>query len=282
MSKAVLVNLTKCIGCGGCTVACKMYNDNQWVDGKFPSCGENAQLADENWTVIKKFKLHKDDGSAVWRFVKHQCFHCQSPACVSACFARALQKTDEGAVVYYSANCVGCRYCMLACPFQIPKYEWAKPIPVITKCVMCFARIKEGKSPACVSVCPEQVMKFGERDELLNEAKKIIHNSPHLIDHIYGEHEVGGTSWIYISDVPFEKIGFRTNVTKKTIPSYTETYTHCTPIFGVIWATVLTLLYFFTKRRNNLKAQNTNNTTEPNHDKNRPEKSDKEKQTPKK
>ncbi|MDR1480087.1 MAG: 4Fe-4S dicluster domain-containing protein [Planctomycetaceae bacterium] len=272
MSKGVLVNLTKCIGCGGCTVACKMYNDNKWVDDRSPSSGENAQLADENWTVVKQFKLFKNDDTQVWRFVKHQCLHCQSPSCVSACFARAFQKTDEGAVVYFPDNCVGCRYCMIACPFKVPKFEWQTPIPVVTKCVMCYGRLKDGKSPACVSVCPEGVMKFGERESLLREAKETIANDSRYVKHIYGEEEAGGTSWIYISDVPFEKIGFNTNVVKKPLPSYTSFYMKCTPIFGAIWVIILTAFYFITKRRNTIKKQSAElsykKTTENNSDQN--------------
>jgi formate dehydrogenase iron-sulfur subunit len=234
-----------------------MYNANKWINNIAPVNGENAQLADENWTVIKKFKLFKNDKSQVWRFVKQQCLHCQSPSCVSACFAKALQKTNEGAVVYFPENCVGCRYCMLACPFKIPKFEWQTPIPAVTKCVMCYGRLKEGKSPACVSVCPEGVMKFGERETLLKEAKEIIANDSRYINHIYGEKEAGGTSWIYISDMPFEKIGFNTNVVKKPLPAYTSSYMKCTPIFGAIWTIILTALYFITKRRNTIKNETT-------------------------
>jgi formate dehydrogenase iron-sulfur subunit len=249
-----------------------MYNDNKWVDDRSPSSGENAQLADENWTVVKQFKLFKNDDTQVWRFVKHQCLHCQSPSCVSACFARAFQKTDEGAVVYFPDNCVGCRYCMIACPFKVPKFEWQTPIPVVTKCVMCYGRLKDGKSPACVSVCPEGVMKFGERESLLREAKETIANDSRYVKHIYGEEEAGGTSWIYISDVPFEKIGFNTNVVKKPLPSYTSFYMKCTPIFGAIWVIILTAFYFITKRRNTIKKQSAElsykKTTENNSDQN--------------
>jgi formate dehydrogenase iron-sulfur subunit len=146
---------------------------------------------------------------------------------------------------------------MLACPFKIPKFEWDKAMPKITKCVMCYGRLKDGKSPACVSVCPEGVMKFGERDELLKEAKEIIASDSRYVKYIYGEKEAGGTNWMYISDVPFEKIGFNMNVVKKPLPEYTSLYMKCTPIFGAIWVVVLTLLYFITKRRNVIKNDST-------------------------
>jgi formate dehydrogenase iron-sulfur subunit len=258
MTIGVLVDLTKCIGCGSCTVACKMYNGNKWIEERAPSQGEKAELADENWTVIQKYCIPKNEKKTkeVWRFVKRQCLHCHEPACESACFAKAFQKTKEGAVIYYPHNCVGCRYCMIACPFGIPKFEWNKPIPVLTKCMLCSGKVAKGERPACVSVCPTNVMTFGDHDVLLKRAKEIVANHSNYIKHIYGEEEAGGTSWIYISDTPFEKLGFKTNVPKKSIPSYTAKYMHFTPIFGIIWACVLTGLYFLTKPRKKKKQKN--------------------------
>jgi formate dehydrogenase iron-sulfur subunit len=151
---------------------------------------------------------------------------------------------------------------MLACPFKIPKFEWQTPIPVITKCTMCYNRIKNGKSPACVSVCPEGVMKFGERDVLLREAKAIIENDNRYIKHIYGENEAGGTNWLYISDTPFEKLGFNINIVKKPLPQYTSLYMKCTPIFGAIWVILLTFLYFITKPKKITKNNNPENLTQ--------------------
>lgn len=276
MSQGVLVNLTKCIGCGSCTVACKMYNANQWIDERAATSGEHAELADENWTVIRKFRVSQPVTVAdsdtnnkidrtnynpeIWRFVKRQCMHCKEPGCVSSCFAKAFQKTEAGPVIYYPNNCVGCRYCMLACPFKIPKFEWDKTIPVITKCVMCNNRIAKGQQPACVSVCPTNVMKFGDRDELLAEAKELVGNDSRYVKHIYGEEEAGGTSWIYVSDTPFAQLGFKMDVPKKPIPSYTSTYMHSTPIFGAIWALILTGIYFFTKRKEHVKTAEKNHT----------------------
>jgi formate dehydrogenase iron-sulfur subunit len=248
-----------------------MYNGNQWINERAETNGEHAELADENWTVIQKFRVPQpvetgktnETNQEIWRFVKRQCMHCKEPGCVSSCFAKAFQKTEAGPVIYYPNNCVGCRYCMLACPFKIPKFEWDKTIPVITKCVMCGNRIAKGQQPACVSVCPTNVMKFGDRDDLLAEAKELVSSKDsHYVQHIYGEEEAGGTSWIYVSDTPFEQLGFKMNVPKKSIPSYTSTYMHSTPIFGAIWALVLTGLYFFTKRKDHVKsAENKNSET---------------------
>ena len=252
--KGVLVDLTKCIGCSSCTVACKMYNDNKWVDEKAPTSGENAKLADENWTVIKKCNVKDHSGKEVWRFAKHQCLHCKDPACVTACLSKAFQKTEEGPVVYYPGNCIGCRYCMIGCPFDIPKFEWDSPLPVMSKCMMCYGRVTKGESPACVSVCPTNVMKYGDHDELLAEAKDIVakENSKY-IKHIYGEKEAGGTSWIYISDTPFDKLGFKPHVPQKPLPEVVKPFMHSSPILGGIWFLILSGLYIFTKRRQNVK-----------------------------
>ena len=247
--QGVLVDLTKCIGCGSCTVACKMYNANKWVEGKAPTSGENARLADENWTVVQKCNIKEKDGNEVWRFAKKQCYHCKEPACVTACLSRAFQKTPEGPVLYYPRNCIGCRYCMIACPFNMPKFEWDKPTPVLTKCMMCSGRLAKGEMPACVSVCPTNVMKFGNREKLLEEAKEIVEpGTSKYVKHIYGEEEAGGTCWIYISDKPFEQLGFKMDVPKKDIGSYSATFMHWNPILGGIWGLILGCLYFLSRR----------------------------------
>jgi formate dehydrogenase iron-sulfur subunit len=275
-----------------------MYNKNEWIEDRAPTSGEDAKLADENWTVIQKCRLDKTTGenlapvdtnkfytisdftvddvpllrdvlkkdnagaekaesplptqakpdNEVWRFVKRQCLHCNEPACASSCFATAFRKNESGAVTYHPNFCVGCRYCMLACPFNIPKFEWDKAIPKLTKCMMCSSRIEEGDAPACVSVCPTNVMKFGEQEELLQEAREIIASDRKYVKHIYGEEEAGGTAWMYISDKPFEALGFKMNVPKRSIPSYTKKYMHLTPRFGAAWAAVLACLYFITWR----------------------------------
>ncbi|SHK22619.1 4Fe-4S dicluster domain-containing protein [Desulforamulus aeronauticus] len=258
MSKGVLVDLTKCVGCGSCTVACKLYNGNAW-DETTPTLGDKAKLTGKNWTVVHHKEVKDSNGQPVWRFVKQQCLHCKEPACVSACFAKAFQKTEAGPVIYYPHLCVGCRYCMVACPFNVPKYEWEKAFPLVTKCMMCSDKVEKGEAPACVSVCPADVFKFGEREELLKEAKAIIAKDAKYVKHIYGEEEVGGTDWIYISDVPFDQLGFKTNVTKRSLPSYTASFMHATPFVGITWGVILTGLYHYTKRRNQVSKENNKN-----------------------
>jgi formate dehydrogenase iron-sulfur subunit len=254
MSKGVLVDLTKCVGCGSCTVACKLWNKLEF-DKASPAVGMNPQLDDKNWTTVS-FNEVKKDGQPVWRFVKQQCLHCEHPACVSACFAKAFQKTAEGPVIYYPHLCVGCRYCMIACPFDIPKYEWDKSFPLVTKCQMCSTKVAEGQAPSCVSVCPTNVMTFGDREELLALAKKTIDSDNRYVKHIYGENEAGGTDWIYISDIPFEELGFRTDVTTRPLPEYSHDFLKYTPAVAITWGALLTGLYAYTKRRNKIAEEN--------------------------
>ncbi|ACX51454.1 4Fe-4S ferredoxin iron-sulfur binding domain protein [Ammonifex degensii KC4] len=243
--KGVLVDITRCVGCGSCVVACKLYNNLPWSNA--PHLGKDAVLTADNWTVVKEFTASRGKES-VWRFVKEQCFHCLEPACASACFASAFRKTPEGPVIYNERVCVGCRYCMIACPFSIPKYEWQARFPRVQKCQMCFYRVKDGEMPACVTVCPAGALKFGDRDALLKEAKERIAQNPgRYVNHVYGEKEYGGTCWLYLSDVPFAELGFRTHVSTESIPHWSERVTKWTlPVAGG-WAAVLTALYLATR-----------------------------------
>ena len=124
MSSAILTDLTKCIGCEACVWACKEIN-------QLPSDDGAKKLSSTNWTVIKSYR---------GVFIRQQCMHCLEPTCVSACPVTALEKTNEGPVIYHEDRCMGCRYCLMACPFEIPKYEWDKVLPRVQKCSMCFER----------------------------------------------------------------------------------------------------------------------------------------------
>ncbi len=221
MTNGVLVDITRCIGCRSCQIACKAWHkldtDYEGMDGNLTM---PKQLNDKNYTLIE-FEEIKDSNKE-WQFIKKQCFHCKEPACVSACPVGALKKLNNSAVVYDQWLCIGCRYCMIACPFNIPKYEWDTINPWIRKCDFCFDRIEEDLAPACVKSCPMDVMYFDNYKNVLKEAKKRIKNNPDkYINYIYGEKEAGGTSWIYISDTPFNKLGFKTNISKVSYPSIT-------------------------------------------------------------
>jgi formate dehydrogenase iron-sulfur subunit len=255
LSKGVLVDITRCIGCRSCMVSCKSWNDLPSNPSTFSNNWDSPGKIDStNWTVVTNHIIEEGD-QLKWRFVKRQCMHCLEPACESACFTHAFVKTKEGAVIYKPTEvdqdyCVGCRYCMIACPFGVPSFEWDKTFPFVQKCRFCYDRMKEeGMEPACVTSCPTQALKYGEREELLAEARARIDQNPSYVKHIYGEKEYGGTSWIYISDVPFDKLGFRTNVSEKSIPAYTWDVLKWTPLIFFGWGAILTAMRAYTKRR---------------------------------
>ncbi|MGQ9497135.1 MAG: 4Fe-4S dicluster domain-containing protein [Desulfotomaculales bacterium] len=255
MAKGVLVDISRCIGCRSCQVACKQWNNLPATPTTFNNTWNNPpDMSATNWTVVKYYITEKDN-KVQWHFVKEQCRHCLEPACESACFAHAFYKTEQGPVLYHAYRCVGCRYCMLACPFSVPKYQWDKVFPEVKKCRFCFDpggeydRLGQGLAPACVSVCPAGALKFGEREELLQEAKARIAANPNYVNHVYGETEYGGTSWLYISDVPFEQLGFNMNVSKESVPHWTGRVTKWTLPIAAGWTAILTALYLYTRRR---------------------------------
>ena len=207
MTAAILNDISKCIGCGACALACSEING-------LPKQSGDTKLSSEAWTVIE------NSGGVN---VRRQCMHCLEPSCVSVCPVGALQKTAEGPVIYDEKRCIGCRYCMLACPFNVPKYEWDKQLPKVTKCIMCYEKmIKKGEQPACTAVCPTGATIFGDRDDLIEVAKSRIARQPDVyVDHIYGLHEAGGTSVLYISPIAFDEIGFKTGLKEEPYPKLT-------------------------------------------------------------
>lgn len=220
--KGVLLDLTRCIGCRGCQVACKTWNQRSVkktaLNGNFTN---PPQLNSECFTHIR-FAEQMEKPQPAWNFIKDQCMHCKDPACASACPVGALQKTAAGPVVYHFDRCIGCRYCMIACPFQIPKYEWEKTLPWVRKCTFCSERVAAGLVPACIKVCPAGVMYFDDHEKVIAEAEKRLRENPgKYVNHIYGKEEAGGTSWVYISGVPFEELGFNTKIPKLKLPDLT-------------------------------------------------------------
>lgn len=207
MSVGILTDLTKCIGCEACVWACKEINGLPRNDGA-------KKLTSTTWTRIER--LHGVN-------IRRQCMHCLDPACVSVCPVAALQKTEAGPVIYLEDRCMGCRYCVMACPFEIPKYEWDKVLPRVQKCIMCYEkRVARGEQPACTSVCPTGATIFGDREQLIFEAQKRIEQNPdRYVNHIYGVKEAGGTSVLYLSDVAFEKLGFKAARTDVSYPKLT-------------------------------------------------------------
>ncbi|WP_028315457.1 4Fe-4S dicluster domain-containing protein [Desulfatibacillum aliphaticivorans] len=238
-----LVDLTQCVGCRKCEQACNEVNHLPepkvaFDDSRVLDC---KRRPDQNaFTVVNRYYPGKKDeqNRLIPAYAKIQCMHCQDPACVSACIVGALTKQENGAVIYDKSKCIGCRYCMVACPFGIPAYEYDQPFtPEVRKCTYCFERIsKEGGKPGCASVCPVEAITFGKRDTVLALAKDKIKKDPgRYINKVYGEEEVGGASWMYISEHPFEKLGFLT-LPKKPLPTLPETIQHT--MFKFLWAPI--------------------------------------------
>lgn len=251
----VLVDTTHCNGCRKCEWACNEWNKNPNQPVKaFEDKTVFNKIRRTNattFTVVNRFINPKDSNPV---YVKKQCMHCIEPGCVSACFVDAFKKTRLGAVIYNPDVCVGCRYCMIACPFDIPSYEYNDPItPKVTKCTFCFDRIsKEGGIPACVEACTTETLRFGKRDELINLAHERIRNNPdRYVDHVYGEYEVGGTSWLYLSSIPFDQIGMRTDLGKKTIPERSKGFLFTVKIFEIVaaWPLVFAAFHAMKKMR---------------------------------
>jgi len=237
-----VVDLTACVGCRTCEQACNRVNDlpppKERLDDR-TVLDRKRRPDTSSFTVINRYYSGRLDeqNELVPTYVKIQCMHCQDPACASACITGALSKKDNGAVHYNKSKCVGCRYCLVACPFQIPAYEYFDPLtPRVRKCTFCFDRVSVGGKPGCAAACPVEAITFGNRNMLLEVARRKITDNPgRYLDKIYGESEVGGTSWMYISRDPFEKLGFL-SLPHYPIPHLPETIQHS--IFAYMWAPI--------------------------------------------
>lgn len=275
--KATLVDTTKCIGCRACQVACKQWNDREGetTELQFGEIGfqNPATLSAKTYTLIAFHELPNDKapGGLDYIFTMHRCLHCLDPACAAACPTTALTRQADGPVSYDASKCIGCRYCIWACPWGVPTAEWDSLAPKIQKCTHCADRsdqplplarngqaltVEESKAfhaniiePACVKACPADALLFGQREEILQEARKRISNRPEkYIDHIYGEKEAGGTSVLYLASVPFEKIGFPT-LGDKPYPAVSRTAIHSVPPAVLAVGALLGGVYSFFKRR---------------------------------
>jgi Fe-S-cluster-containing dehydrogenase component len=255
-SFGVLHDITLCVGCRRCEEACNAVNSLPEPENSFKDLDvldENRRTTSKTYTVVNKFQ--RKEGSPV--FAKIQCNHCLEPACASACFVKAFEKTKKGAVTYDASVCVGCRYCMVACPFNIPTYEYEKAFtPRIMKCTLCYPRLLEGKLPGCVQSCPVEALTFGTREDLLKIARGRIRKHPDkYVDHIYGEHEMGGTSWLYLSGVPFGEIGMREDLGTVAAPKLTAGALGAVPIVVGLWPVLLTGIYAMSQRKDKVSEE---------------------------
>ena len=237
MSKAILYDSTLCIGCRECERACSARWNLPYDD----KIAAEEKLSAHKLTAIQ---THGD------KYSRRICMHCAEPTCVSVCPVGALQKTALGPVVYDETKCMGCRYCMTACPFQIPVYEWSKRLPRVRKCDMCYDRQSAGKPTACTEACPVGATVCGERDALVAEAKKRLADKPgQYHPYIYGLHEVGGTSVLFLSAVPFEQLGLATDLPQEALPVLTWRALSHIPDVVSIGAVLMGGIYWITHRR---------------------------------
>ena len=274
--KTTLIDITKCIGCRACQVACKQWNDRDGVATEFQDYmgfQNPATLSAKTLTLISFHELVDENapGGVNYAFAMRRCLHCLEPACASACPTTALERRADGPVIYNASQCIGCRYCIWACPWGVPTAEWDSHAPKIQKCTHCADRsdqpvplARNGQvlnkdeqnryldsivTPACVKACPADCLRFGTRDDMLQEAHNRIAARPEkYVDHIYGEKEAGGTSVLYLSAVPFDKLGFP-DVGTKPYPGFSKAALHAVPPAVLAIGAMLAGTYSFLKRK---------------------------------
>jgi formate dehydrogenase iron-sulfur subunit len=244
---AILTDVTRCTGCGECVEACRRINDTgpdaPWAWQRHPE-----DVSSSRWTTLVRTS---------GRSVRLHCRHCLDPACAAACPVGALERTASGAVTYDPSICMGCRYCMVACPFGLTRYEWESPTPRVRKCILCHDRIVSGEleQPACTAACPERATVFGTREALLDEAWSRIRRHPdRYVPHVWGQEEVGGTSVLYLSDVPLDEAGWPATLDDRARPPAAREVLHTVPYtFGGV-VVVMAGIHWSLRRRQEVAA----------------------------
>lgn len=256
----MLYDSTLCIGCKACVYACKDANgmppevnapQREWNGGEWDS---PLDISGKTLNVIKIYRegeaQHKDKEKNGFAFMKRHCLHCLDPSCVSVCPVSAMRKNPETGVVTHDPDaCIGCRYCVVSCPFSVPQFQYDTPFPRIQKCQLCSHLQAKGGIPACCDVCPTGASLFGEVKDLREEAKRRLaaqpgenytfargqlgakrptHEAklPEYQPYFYGAKELGGTQVIYLSGVPFEKLGLPVKVPDHSYASESEGIQH--------------------------------------------------------
>ncbi|TAL64566.1 MAG: 4Fe-4S dicluster domain-containing protein [Bacteroidetes bacterium] len=248
----ILYDSTLCAGCQGCEIVCAehygfLFPDDEPVPGVIRKTNETRRVA------VNCYNTSKGE-----QYMRSACNHCNEPACASACLTKAMLKTDEGPVIWREDKCMGCRSCMIACPFDMPKFDYNSPNPKIQKCRMCFELLQEGRKPVCVENCPAEALLFGKRRDLVEIARARIYAEPEKYNHaIYGEHEVGGTGVIYLASVPFEELGFRNDLGTVPYPEYNKTFLYSVPAVLILWPAFLLGLHsaFVERKLKNQKEE---------------------------
>ncbi len=249
----MLYDATLCIGCKACVSACKDANGMPPETSlENPMWDMPVDLSPKTLNVIKVYRdgdgSQKDREVDGYSFIKRHCMHCVDAGCVSVCPVTAMRKDPEtGVVTHHKEACIGCRYCVYACPYNVPKYELDEAFGQIQKCQFCVHRLKQGKLPACVEVCPTGANLFGTREEMLGEAKRRlglnpgdIYEYPRLTldapyqhekpapeygQQVFGEKEGGGTQVLMVAGVPLDKLGLPI-LPEQSYASRSETVQH--------------------------------------------------------
>ncbi len=235
----MLIDTTLCVGCRACEAACNEANKlpelKKVDDGVF---AEKRDTTPDVFTVVNRFANPKNPDQPI--YVRKQCMHCNQPGCASACLVKGLEKTKEGPVIYNKNRCLGCRYCMVACPFDAPKYQYDSASPFVRKCLFCAERQKNGLKPACAEACPTGATLFGKKRELLEIARTRLAREPNKYhQRIYGEHEVGGTGWLYLTSVAPSKLGLPEHLGTTPYPEHTAGFLYGVPLVFVLWPSLL-------------------------------------------
>jgi len=254
----LLHDTTLCVGCRSCEAACAQVNELPPVTspvGDLSVFDHMRRTTDTELTVVNRYAEAEADRPAVYR--KHQCMHCNEPCCATVCPVKAFEKTPEGPVLYDPEVCMGCRYCVMACPYNALAYEYDNPLtPKVMRCTMCYPRIKEGLVPGCAEACPTGAILFGEREQLLEVARERIRKAPdRYLNHIFGEHEFGGTSWLNLAGVEFADLDLEQGVTHEPLPAIATSYLGVVPLVITIYPGLLLGLYAFSKRQQTVAAE---------------------------
>jgi formate dehydrogenase iron-sulfur subunit len=248
--QGVLYDSTRCAGCQECERVCAAAHGLP-EPTETPEAGKLRKTSDTRRSVINAFTTHNGEV-----YVKNQCMHCNEPACAAACLTEAMHKTKEGPVIWRGEKCMGCRYCMVSCPFDIPKFEYYSQNPKIQKCDMCYDRLQNGQIPACAEACPAEALKFGTRRELMAEARKrIVENPEQYNGEIYGESVAGGTGFLYLAQPSFNEIGLNTKLQNSSYPELTKGFLYSVPAVDVLLPPLLLGIYAATKNNHHKEEE---------------------------
>ncbi|OGQ80738.1 MAG: hypothetical protein A2289_02845 [Deltaproteobacteria bacterium RIFOXYA12_FULL_58_15] len=248
----LLHDTTLCVGCRSCEKACGEVNADSLKQVAAVTVGDKPKVDDkkrrvtpDSLTVVNAYAV---GDKVVYR--KHQCMHCNEPCCASVCLVHAFEKTPEGPVLYDPDMCMGCRYCVTACPYYALSYEYDDPVtPRVMRCTMCLPRIREGKNPGCADACPTGAITFGKREDLIEVARARLKKSPDdYVDHIFGEHEFGGTSWLTLAGTSFPNVGLADGYTHTSLPEIGTGFLSVVPLVITIYPGLLAGFYAFSKR----------------------------------